>query len=220
MSQPLQRIRKLPSAVIAARSSAEGAEHARDQARYDAAEAALDHSAPPDWPSIFEARRAARNDAADAAYRERLADYESAEPDANWLVEDIIRWNAERGVRLPAPGEAISDEQYAFASALFGALADLPDMGWKPDPTARNLDLNSDPYTAPRASRELADRVTRYFAENPPATYAMAARALNTTPPAITACKRRLLDDARATRIEPPAWVLRERRGRKHKAQT
>lgn len=203
------RTRRPLSAVTEARKFAEHASQAASQAHYAAAEATLDHRQPKDWGAIFEAKQAAVNVAADAAYKERLANYESATPDATWLVEDLLRWNRERAVVLPSPGDLeISEAQDDMAIALAAAVKALPpDTRWKPDETTPVLD--QDKWSQPGVGRETMARVTKFFEANPTATYRQAADALDVSPAAITAAKRRLIEDGESSGVAPPAWALR-----------
>lgn len=204
------RTRRPLSAVIAAKNRAEHAGYVREQSRDDAIERSFAH-VQKDWPAIFAEKRAAQVAIEDAPYKERLASYASDEPDGTWEVGDVLRWNRERGVSLPSPGDLeISAEQDAMAVALAGAVRSLPpDRRWKPTETTPVL--NADPETAPRASRELADRVTRYFEDNPRATYRQAANDLNISSPAITGAKRRVLEECTLTGNHPPAWATRSK---------
>lgn len=208
------RTRKPISAVTDARKSAQHANQARDQAHADAIENALDHSQPRDWGAIFEAKRRTIIEAADKAYRARIAAYaNSAEPDANWLIEDILRWSAEHGIRMPLPGEEITAEQTAICELIVAASKQLPpDTRWKPD--ASTPVLSNTFENGARASRELADRVSRYFADNPTATYREAAHDLNISTPAITGAKRRILEECALSGEIPPAWAMRSKNRR------
>lgn len=160
------------------------------------------------------------------AWRERQLEHAEAmrcaaytgEPDGTWSMEALLRYMRLNGLEIPhaRKPKTWSERNFEMMTVMKAILernAAAAPTRWKPDATTPVL--NADPETAPRASRELADRVTRYFETNPAATYAHAARELNTSAPAITACKRRILDEHTITRETPPAWVLRPRRGPK-----